>query len=65
MFTSGVTMISICSNDDQFFRKCKEIWDKITESIVIDNLTDCIQTALDDDQDKFIMVEVEKNTSAI
>ena len=65
MFTSGVMMIPICSNDDQFFRKCKEIWDKITESIVIDNLTDCIQTALDDDQDKFIMVEVEKNTSAI
>ena len=36
------------------------MWDKITESIVIDNPTDFIQTALDDDQDEFIMVEVEK-----
>ena len=43
MFTSGVTMISISSNDDQFFRKFKEIWDKITELIVINNPTDFIQ----------------------
>ena len=65
MFTSGVTMIPICSNDDEFSRKCEEIWDKITESIGIVNPTDYVQTALNDDEDEFIMVEVEKNTSGI
>ena len=65
MFTSGVTMISICSNNDEFSRKCEEIWYKITELIGIDNPTDYDQTAFDDDEDEFIMVEVENNTSSI
>ena len=65
MFTRGVTIIPICSNDDEFSRKCEEIWDKITELIGIDNPTDYVQTALDDDEDELIMVEVEKNTSSI
>ena len=60
MLTSGVTMIPICSNDDEFFRKCEEIRDKITELIGIDNPTDFVQATLDNDEDEFIMLEIEK-----
>ena len=60
MLTSGVTMIPICSNDDEFFRKCEEIRDKITELIGIGNPTDFVQATLDNDEDEFIMLEIEK-----
>ena len=50
----------IYNDDKEFFRKCREIWNKITELIGINNPTYFVETTLDDDEDEFIMVEVEK-----
>ena len=60
MFTSGITLVSIFSDNNEFFRKCREIWNRITELIDIDNPTDFVETTLDDDEDEFIVVDVEK-----
>ena len=49
----------------KFLKKCREIWNKITELTGIDDPTDFAETNLDDDEDEFIMLEVEKKTSAV
>ena len=60
IFTKNITLVPIYSNDKELFRKCREIWNKITELIGINNPTYFVETTLDDDEDEFIMVEVEK-----
>ena len=62
MFTSNITLAFIHSNDKALFRKCRKIWNKITELIGIDNPTDFVETG---NADEFIVVDVEKNTSTI
>ena len=62
MFISGITLIPIHS-DDKFFIKWEEICDKINELMGINGPRDFVE--IDDDEDKLIMLEVEKNTSAI
>ena len=52
----------IHNDDKEFFRKCREIWNKITELIGITNAPDFAETSLDGDE-KFIMVYAHKNTS--
>ena len=52
----------INSNNKELFRKCREIWKKITELIGINNARDFVETTLDDG-DEFIMLDVHKNTS--
>ena len=54
----------IHSSDKEHFRKCGEIWNKITELIGINNAQDFVETTLDDG-DEFIMVDVHKNTSFV
>ena len=63
MFTSSITLVPFESNVEEFFRKRDEIWNKITELIGINNSHDFIEN--DDDENEFIMLEAEKNTSAI
>ena len=65
MFTSNITVMPIHSDDKELFRKCREIWNKINELIGINDPRDFVETALDDDEDEFIMLDVEKNTSAV
>ena len=65
MFTSGIILTPISSDDKELFRKCREIWNKINELIGINDPKDFVETTLDDDADEFIMLEVEKNTSAV
>ena len=65
MFTSNITVMSIHSDDKELFRKCREIWNKINELIGINDPRDFVETTLDDDEDEFIMLDVEKNTSAV
>ena len=74
MFTSDITLVPIESNDEEFFIKYIEIWDKINELIGKYNPRDFVETYDDDDddddnddddKDEFIMLEVEKNTSAV
>ena len=54
----------IYNGDREFFRKYREIWNKIIELIVINNPIGFVETNDDDDDyDKFITVDVYKNTS--
>ena len=55
----------IYNDDKELFRKCREIWNKITELIGIDDPTDFVQTTLDNDEGEFIMLKIEKYTSAV
>ena len=50
-------------NDLSFFRKCGEIWNKITELIGINKSRNFVETDYDDDE--LIMVDVCENTSFI
>ena len=59
MFTNNITLIPIHSDDKEFFKKCREIWNKITKLTGIDDPTDFVETNLDDDKDEFFMLEVE------
>ena len=59
MFANNTTLIPIHSDDKELFRKCREIWNKITELIGINNAPDFVETTLDDG-DEFIMKDVEK-----
>ena len=61
MFTSAITLMPIYSDDNEFFIKCREIWNKITELIGIDDPTNFVEITLDDNENEFIMLEVEKN----
>ena len=51
----------IYNDDKEFFRKCREIWNKIIKLIGINNPIDFVDA--DDDADEFIMADVHKNTS--
>ena len=57
MFTSNITLVPIDSDDKEFFKKCREIWNKITELTGIDDPTDFVQTTLDNDEGEFIMLK--------
>ena len=63
MFTSNITLTSIHIDDKELFRKCREIWKKINELLGIDDPTVFVRTTLYDD--KSIMLETWKNTSAV
>ena len=65
MNPSNITEMPIYSEDKEFFRKCREIWNKINELIGINDPIDFVETTLDDDADKFIMLEIQKHTSAV
>ena len=65
MYTNNITEVPIHSDDKKLFRKCREIWNKINELIGINDPIDFVEATLDNDADEFIMLEVEKNTSAV
>ena len=60
MFTNNIRLILIHSDDKEFFRNYRQIWNKITELTAIDDPTDFVETNLDDDEDEFIILQVEK-----
>ena len=64
MFLDNTTTMPIHSDDKGLFRKCIEIWDRINELIGINDPRIFVETT-SDDEDKFFMLEVEKNASAI
>ena len=61
-FANNNRVMFIYNDDKEFFRKCREIWNKITELIGINNPRDFVET---DSDDEFIMVDVHKNTSFV
>ena len=65
MSMSNNTVVSIPSDDKELFRKYREVQNKIIELTSINNAPDFIETTLYDDEDEFIMVDVEKNTSCV
>ena len=64
-FANNNRVMFIYNDDKEFFRKCREIWNKITELIGINDPRDFVETDSDYDDDEFIMVDVCKNTSFI
>ena len=47
----------ICSADEEFFKKCREIWNKIIELIGTDGppfIRDFVETTLDGNEDEYI-----------
>ena len=64
MFTNNITVTPIHRDDKELFRKCREIWNKITKLIGINNAPDFVETNLDDG-DEFIMGDVHKNISSV
>ena len=63
-YTNNNRVMPIHSDDKELFRKCREIWNKITELIGVNNAIDFVENTLDDG-DEFIMVHVQKNTSSV
>ena len=61
--------VDIGSNDKKYFIKYREIWNKIIELIDIYNPTKFVDYYFDENgddvEDEFIMLNIEKNTSAI
>ena len=62
-FANNNRAMFIYNDDKEFFRKCREIWNKIIKLIVIINPIDFVDT--DDDADEFIMADVHKNASFV
>ena len=62
-FANNNRVMFIYNDDKEFFRKCREIWNKIIELIGINNPIDFVKT--DDVHDEFITVDVYKNTSFV
>ena len=63
--TNNNRVMFIYNDDKEFFRKCREIWNKIIELIGMNNPRHFVETDSDYDDDEFIMVDVCKNTSFI
>ena len=63
-FTNNNRIMFIDNDDKELFRKCREIWNKITKLIYLNNAADFVETTFDDG-DEFIMVDVHKNTSLV
>ena len=57
-------MMPIHGDDKELFRKCREIWNKITALIGINDTRDFVETTEDDDNE-YIMVDVHKNTNFV
>ena len=55
----------IYNDDKEFFRKCREIWNKIIELIGTNSPGDFVDTTVDDDADEFITADVYKKTSFV
>ena len=62
-FANNNRVMFIYSNDNDFFRKCREKGNKITELIGINNSRDFVETDSDYDDDEFIIADVHENTS--
>ena len=61
-FLNDCRIMFIYSNDKELVRKCRDIWNKITELIGTNNTGNFDETNLDDD-DGFITAYAHKNTS--
>ena len=63
IFANNNRVMFIYNEDKEFFRKCREICNKIIELIGINNSIDFVDA--DDDADEFITADVYENTSFV
>ena len=54
----------IYSDDKKLFKKCREIWNNITESIGINNAENFVKT-IEDNDDEYMEAVLNKNTSFV
>ena len=64
-FANNNRVMFIYNDDKDFFRKCREKWNKITELIGINNSRDFVEIDSDYDDDEFIIADVRENTSFV
>ena len=57
-------MVYIYSDDKNLFKKCREIWNNITESIGINNAENFVKTT-EDNGDEYIEAVLNKNTNFV
>ena len=57
-------MVYIYSDDKNLFKKCREIWNNITESIGINNAENFVKTT-EDNGDEYIEAILNKNTNLV
>ena len=57
-------MVCIYSDDKKLSKKCREIWNNVTESIGINNAENFVKTTEDND-DEYIEAVLNKNTSFV
>ena len=62
-YANNNRVMSIYSDDKELFKKCRGIWNRITNLIGIKNTEDFVGTTLDSNADKFIMADVHENTT--
>ena len=62
-YASNNRLMSIYSDDKALFKKCREIWNRITKLIGINNTSHFVRITLNGD--KVIMVEVHEKTSFV
>ena len=60
-YTKNNRVMYIYSDDKELFRKCREIWNKITKLMGINNAPDFVKTNFYNDE--FIIADVHENTS--
>ena len=63
IYTNNDKVMFIYSDDKELFKKLRKIWNRITKLIGINNAPDFVKT--DSNNDKFIMADVDKNTSFV
>ena len=57
-------MVYIYSDDKNLFKKCREIWNNITESIGINNAENFVKTT-EDNGDEYIEAVLKKNKNFV
>ena len=62
-FANNNRVMFIYNDDKEFFRKCREIWNKIIELIGINNPMDFVE--VDDDANEFITADVYKKKALL
>ena len=62
---NNITLVSIKSDDEELFKKLREIWNRIPEIIGINNAPDFVKQVTLDNADDVIMVDVHENTSFV
>ena len=62
-YANNNRIMSIYSDDKELFKKCRDIWNRITKLIGINNTPHFVRTTLDDRD--VIMADVHENTSFV